>query len=1008
MLKRVASVGSKNNKLVRRHLLDGRLYQTAFFNTTKPSLSLKKTLGVDSKLQKEADEVSSATIAEELDDIQMEADAKDFDTEVLEEIYSGELFDAYSRMSLLVKREKKQGDVPYAEEPSLAPNFSDEFALEDADADNDADFNDANTLLDAEETVKETGEEEDYEDIDDYEDVEDINPHQQAMEDMALLLEKNDLLGLTDADVAEMTAVDQELDTFDVSEFDIHAKLVDRVSTISQKAPKQVMNATVSENAKDVSNTISEVGKLVQEMSPMISVAIGSLDMTDNNAAQDPQFVNQANKINELAKYLIYTTLMRENPKEISPELANSAKRFGIDISALQQEAASGKQIAIPSILQQESSTSSSEEFSSSEEEEVSKDILSIPMIEEIQKEAELEQQAEVAKALAIEQTLAVREADEVVEESEEAEEEEGIDLFDDEEYPEEEDEDHAREKEEKEIKERYNSPDLSLISQFNLQMGDAKVEDVVEEERGKQRPDATVKFPNFRNKPQFNNREAIPDYIHEQDITISQYCNVFDAAKQFGIEVDEDAMLPELDSLTQSEKADFIERQLEIATMPFQSVQAQRKEIKERQAQEKGEIYQTEVDQFMEHLNDPIIQSLTIDEDELLEDDLEIQAQLKEESEEVFEVDSFLDAVILKQDNPYEPFMLATHPHLFVEGSTHLRETDVGKIFIISPEHHKKYFGVTGTGGDLDKSFEQILQRGLLVREPVLPIVNEIQSLSKNKKKLTTDPGYLLMGIQGSGKSACLATCVFNAYTNGVLVVHIPSAYHWTQGIHFVEPSPVLQGYFDAPLPTRDFLKAFMTANTEILKGMKLSREYTLPLESGQKVPTTLYELCDYALLSDGNISVVFKFVLDELINDKTTPMLFAIDDYNFLHDYTCYQYGNLDDFTTTVPQKVHAKNYTLVRALSRIIQQNAPNKLIVAANTNKNKTPNKVYLMEENVLDPVYVSSRYSYPELENIVEYYQSSAFVFGNKENFMEDLLFMSGGVPQRVFKHMSVF
>jgi len=546
------------------------------------------------------------------------------------------------------------------------------------------------------------------------------------------------------------------------------------------------------------------------------------------------------------------------------------------------------------------------------------------------------------------------------------------------------------------------------LIAQFNTQMGDAqKIEGVVDEERGKQRPDATVKFPNFRNKPRFNDRDSIPSYIHSQDIEISKYCNAFDVAQQFGIKF-EDSTLPDLSELTQQEKSDFIERQLEYNQMPFQSVQAQRKEIKERQAKEKGEDYKSEMDELKEYLNDEVMKEVDFDEKEFLELDAEVQAQLEDENQDVFEADSFVDTVIVKQDNPYEPFMLATHPHLFVDGSANFVPTDTGKMFIITPEKHKKYFGITGTGGDLDKTFESILQRALLVREPVLPIIKDIHNLAKNKKKITTDPGYLFMGIQGSGKSACLATCVYNAYTNGVLVVHIPSAHHWTHGIHFVEPSPVLQGYYDAPLPTRDFLKSFMTANDEILKRMPLSKAYSLPLESGQKLPTTLYELCDYALLMESNISVVFKFVLDELINDTTTPMLFAIDDYNFLHDYTFYQYGNLDDFATTVPQKIHAKNYTLVRALNRIISQNAPNKLVITANTNKNKTPNKVYMVEDNVLDPVYVPSRYTFEELSTIVEYYQSSAFVFGNKENYMEDLLFMSGGVPQRVYKHMSVF
>jgi len=210
MFKRVASaVGSKHLTLL-RSTKDGRFYhvatQQASFKSTLPSLSLKKTLGVESKLEKEADEVTSATIAEELDDIQLDASAQDLDTDILSEIYSGELFEVYNRMPLLVKREKKQGDVPYTEEPSLAPTFSDEFSMNEEEG--SADSADSNTLFDAMEKVQQTKAEEEstYEEEEEEDDSEDINPTQLAMEEMADLIESEELT-FTEEEVASLQKV---------------------------------------------------------------------------------------------------------------------------------------------------------------------------------------------------------------------------------------------------------------------------------------------------------------------------------------------------------------------------------------------------------------------------------------------------------------------------------------------------------------------------------------------------------------------------------------------------------------------------------------------------------------------------------------------------------------------------------------------------------------------------------------------------------------------------------
>lgn len=125
-------------------------------------------------------------------------------------------------------------------------------------------------------------------------------------------------------------------------------------------------------------------------------------------------------------------------------------------------------------------------------------------------------------------------------------------------------------------------------------------------------------------------------------------------------------------------------------------------------------------------------------------------------------------------------------------------------------------------------------------------------------------------MGARGSGKSACLAAAVAHAHKNGFLVFYIPSAHYWTHGVHFIEPSTVLKGYFDAPVATEEFAKGFLQQNEEILKNMPLSRDYDLPVEPGQRQPTNLHELVSFGLVSYNNMSISFKILLDELSMNK------------------------------------------------------------------------------------------------------------------------------------------
>jgi hypothetical protein len=273
---------------------------------------------------------------------------------------------------------------------------------------------------------------------------------------------------------------------------------------------------------------------------------------------------------------------------------------------------------------------------------------------------------------------------------------------------------------------------------------------------------------------------------------------------------------------------------------------------------------------------------------------------------------------------------------------------------------------------------------------------------------------------MSGCGKSCNLTAVAYHAYLKNMLVFHIPNGYFWTRGIHYVVPSPLLQGYYDCPIPTVSFMKQFMKANEEILREMKLSKDYELPTITTQKVtnpdtfkgevkknPTTLLELCQYGLYHSSYTLIAFKFLMDELNYNQSVPMVFVVDDYNFFNHFTVYSHGDIEDEELVdLPKKIHAKQYTLVRGLDRILAENQGNKTFICANSNKHKILEHSSLMDSDALTAIQVK-RYNYNELNRMCSYYMAAHYVYGTPGVFLEDLMFLTGGIPSKIFKEMMI-
>lgn len=329
----------------------------------------------------------------------------------------------------------------------------------------------------------------------------------------------------------------------------------------------------------------------------------------------------------------------------------------------------------------------------------------------------------------------------------------------------------------------------------------------------------------------------------------------------------------------------------------------------------------------------------------------------------------------------------------------------EASKLYLVSNSDYHTYFA-SGVG-DIDPVWKTLHQRGVMIRPAVLPVID---FLAKFDKGIHDRLGYIFTGTRGAGKSFLLLQAVHHAFKkDDTLVFYIPNLRFWTNGNHFVLPSPLLRGYFDCQLPQYQFMKAFRRGNSHILKTMKLHSDYKLPIpeEWGQAKLVSLDDLMAWSCQNDQTATIGFKILLDELHLDKTQKMVFAIDDYNYSLGNTGFHFGNIENYQTEKPKRVHARQLVLIRGLERIMANRGLNKVFLAATSEKHVTETKWHLDHFNSLTAINVQ-RYTFSEITNICSYYMSAHYVYGVPEAYLEDLVWVTGGNPGRVWKQMALF
>jgi hypothetical protein len=239
-------------------------------------------------------------------------------------------------------------------------------------------------------------------------------------------------------------------------------------------------------------------------------------------------------------------------------------------------------------------------------------------------------------------------------------------------------------------------------------------------------------------------------------------------------------------------------------------------------------------------------------------------------------------------------------------------RPGDEGKIFKLSKDELKKIFPESLAGGLQKILFgrarpppvkfrphwmEMVLKEhpGIVVRKQAVQIMSSLHCWAiegvKGGKPGISNPGLLLDGPPGTGKSTILNHCVHWARSRGDwIVVFVPSASYYVEGNGFFQREgengeKILQASF-----AQELLEQMMQTNADKLA--ELPAEDFLKRDGAATVAEAIKQLSAKNIVQrEAEAMRVFDGVFAALRAQTRFPLLVAIDEVNALHGPSKYR---------------------------------------------------------------------------------------------------------------------
>jgi hypothetical protein len=220
---------------------------------------------------------------------------------------------------------------------------------------------------------------------------------------------------------------------------------------------------------------------------------------------------------------------------------------------------------------------------------------------------------------------------------------------------------------------------------------------------------------------------------------------------------------------------------------------------------------------------------------------------------------------------------------HVYISESEAFSAQAPGKMVVLDEKDFKKYFPEGMGGRYVKEEFASTKQRGLLIREHAMRVINDLTKAQANKFiKSDSTTAHILFGFKGCGKSGALSQIVYWARKNDWLVVYINSGYNLINTGDYLEKSKLIPDCWDQPQIAMKFLNNMIDAHQDKLRQIPLRTKFQLGRFEGK----TLFDLVEFGSALEAYAADAVVHFRRELSLVEEFPVLLAVDDYNAIYN--------------------------------------------------------------------------------------------------------------------------
>ena len=250
---------------------------------------------------------------------------------------------------------------------------------------------------------------------------------------------------------------------------------------------------------------------------------------------------------------------------------------------------------------------------------------------------------------------------------------------------------------------------------------------------------------------------------------------------------------------------------------------------------------------------------------------------------------------------------------------------------------------------------------------------------LSKLRDPATRQPGYILSGPTGTGKSVAMAQIVEYCRSHDWIVLYLPSGRAMGFEAPSVTPSAIYPGLFDLDGFGVELLEKFHQANSTRLETIELTKDMSelfAPLEvrfDGR----TMADLVQFGLDNPEAASAVAVELIYELGRVQEREVLIAVDEFNWLYFDTVFGHQG---------QPVAPHDIALIRALKPFNRTGFRRKALangtfIGAYTENYPTSFEIRTEIACKKAQLIKYANYTRREMESVMKYYNEIKFTFG---------------------------